>query len=93
MGYFGSAHSLHYCLLKSCAYCHDLSGRLHLGAEKPFGVYKFVKRPLGHFDNNIVKCGFKACAGLSGDSVCYLVQGVSYCYLGGDLGNRVSGCF
>ncbi len=69
---------------------HHLAGGLHLGAQGPGGVGELVKGPLGHLHHDVVQGGLEAGAGLAGDVVLDLVQGIAQSDLGGDLGDGVA---
>ena len=84
-------HGLHQSHLKAGSNSHHLTGGLHLGAQLPAGTGKLIKGPFGQLHNHIVQGGLKAGAGLAGDLVLDLRQGVAQGNAGADLGNGVAG--
>ena len=56
---FDGANCLHDCLFKARADCHDFTGCLHLGAQCPLCIDKFIKCPLWVLYNDIVQSRFK----------------------------------
>ena len=89
--HFRAADGLHQRHLKAGSDGHDLTGSLHLGAQLAAGVGKLVEGPLGHLHHDVVDGRLKAGAGLAGDVIFDLVQGVAQGDLGGDLGNGIAG--
>ncbi len=69
---------------------HDLAGGLHLGAQGAGGVGELVEGPLGHLHHDVVQGGLEAGAGLAGDVVFNLVQGVPQGDFRRDLGDGVA---
>ena len=70
---------------------HDLAGGLHLGTQGPGGVGELVEGPLGHLHHDVVQRRLEVGAGLAGDVVFDLVQGVAQGDFGGDLGDGIAG--
>ena len=87
----GGGDCLHHGVLEVVADGHDLAGRHHLGAQGLISIDELIKGPLRVFDDDIVQRGLKAGAGLAGNIVGDLVQGVSQGDLGSYLGNGIAG--
>ena len=85
------ADSLHQSHLKAGGNGHHLAGGLHLGAQLPAGAGKLIKGPLGQLYHHVVQGGLKAGAGLAGDLILDLRQGVAQGDAGADLGDGVAG--
>ena len=81
----------HQRMLEVVADGHDLAGGHHLGAEGLVRIDELVKRPFRVFDDDVVERRFKAGAGLAGDVVGDLVEGVAQRDLGRNLGDGVAG--
>ena len=86
----GGGDCLHHSVLEVVADGHDLAGRHHLGAQGLISIDELIKGPLRVFDDDIVQRGLKAGAGLAGNIVGDLVQGVSQGDLSRHLGDGVS---
>ena len=89
-GDLGPAHGLHQGHLEVRCDCHHFAGGLHLGAQAAAGVRELVKRPLGELHHDIVQGGLKAGAGLAGDVVQNLIEGVAKGQAGADLGDGIA---
>ena len=89
--HLNAADGLHHRLLKGRCNRHDLTGRLHLGAERVVCVNELIKRPARELGDNIVEGRLEASVGLAGDRVHDLVQTVADCDLSGNLCDRETG--
>ena len=89
---FDGANGLHDCLFKARADCHDFTGCLHLSAQCPLCIDKFIKCPLWVLYNDIVQSRFKASVSLAGYLVDDFIQRVPDGNSGCNLCNRVTGC-
>ena len=90
---FNRTNCLHDCLFKARADCHDFTGCLHLSAQCPLCIDKFIKCPLWVLYNDIVQSRFKASVSLAGYLVDDFIQRVPDGNSGCNLCNRVTGCF
>ena len=86
-----AADGLHQGHLKGGSDGHDFTGGFHLRAQLTGCVSQFVKGPFGELHHHIVQCRLKAGAGLAGDVVLDLGQGVAQGDLGGDLRDGIAG--
>lgn len=76
-------------LLKCSADSHDLSDRLHGGADVSLNVLELGEIPLGNLADDVVQRRLKARGSSLGDGVGKLREGVAECNLGGGVGKRV----
>ena len=81
---------LHQRALEVVTDAHDLSGRLHLGRQRPLCRDKFIKGQSRNLDNTVVKRRFKGCVGLLCDGILDLIQRVAQRNLCGNLCDRIA---
>ena len=85
------AHRLEQGLLDGASQRHDLTGRLHLGAQAAIGTSELVERPARNLGDDVVEHRLEHGPRRAGDRIAYLVEGETDGDLGGDLGDRVAG--
>ena len=88
---FQAADSLHEGALEVHANAHNLTGRLHLGAELSLGVDEFIERPARNLDNAVIHGRLETGVSLLGNSVLNLIEIKSQSDLGGHSCDRVAG--
>ena len=84
-------YRLHERALKVRADCHDLTGRLHLRAERVLCRDELIERKTRHLDHAVVEHGLEGSVGLLGHRVLDLIQGVAERNLRRDLCDRIAG--
>ena len=67
---------------------HRLTDTAHLGTESVGCAGKLLKRPTRHFGDHVVNRRLETGRSHFGDVVGDLVQGVTHCQLGSNLGDR-----
>ena len=85
------ANRLHERTLKVRADGHDLTGRLHLRAERVLCRDEFIEGQARHLDHAVVEHGLKRRVGLLGHRVLNLIQGVAERNLRRNLCDRITG--
>ena len=86
----GTSYSLHHSLLEGRTDRHYLAGSLHLSTQLTLSINKFIERPLGQLDNDIVDRGLKAGIGLACYGIDYLIESVADSDLCCDLCDRIA---
>src|SRR5579872_1305365 len=87
------AHSFHQSLFKRAADGHYFAHGLHLRTEVLVCSRKFFELPLGNFYNDVVERRLETGRSLARDVVGDLIERVPYRQLGGNFGDRETGCF
>ena len=87
-GNFRAAHRFHHCHFKGRTNRHNFARRLHSRTQLTLRVQEFIKRPLGHFYNEIVNRRLETSVGVARNVVYDFVKRVTERDFGRNLCNR-----
>ena len=82
---------LHKSAFKVMADTHNLTGSLHLRSQCSLGSNEFIKWKSRNLNYTVIKHRLKACISLTCDRIRNLIQSISQCNLGCNLGDRITG--
>ena len=80
-------------LLKRSPDGHHFPHRLHLHSQYAVGPGKFFEIEAGHFSDHVIKRRLIGGQGLPRNIVGNFIEQVAHGQLGGDFGDRETGCF
>ena len=91
--YLQTAHGFLQSRAESATDGHHFSHRLHLRAQSRISPWELLEMPAGDLDHHVVQGRLEGRRSLTSDVVGYLVQPVTHCQQGGDLGDGEAGGF